>query len=125
MRNLSPSANCTSVSAGRRIHSWSAWPSHTRELFRKHFQQRREVIDHRIRRERRADLANGFDDNRSSDLCEIASAKLSSEPLLGSVHVSPLLHITTYSAFFTPDEAGASVKISQCEIRRICEPGAA
>ena len=37
--------------------------SHTRELFRKHFQQRREVIDHRIRRERRADLANGIDDN--------------------------------------------------------------
>ena len=39
--------------------------------------------------------------------------------------LSEAVHITTYSAFFTPDEAGASVKISQCEIRRICEPGAA
>ena len=49
------------------------------------FQQRREVIDRRIRRERRAGLANGIDDIRSSDLCEIASAKLSSEPPLGSL----------------------------------------
>jgi hypothetical protein len=40
------------------------------------FQQRREVIDHRIRRERII---------RSSDVCEVASAKLSSEPPLGSL----------------------------------------
>jgi hypothetical protein len=50
------------------------------------FQQRREVMDHRIRRERRAGLANCIDDNPVvGPLCEIASAKLSSEPPLGSV----------------------------------------
>ena len=47
-------------------------------------QQRREVIDHCIRRERRAGLANGIDDNPVLRLVRDCQREAVSEPPLGS-----------------------------------------
>ena len=48
--------------------------------------ERGELVDDSLRRERRARFADDVDDNLVRlDLCAIASAKLSSEPPLGSV----------------------------------------